>query len=824
MEVEATAAEAAERIVSELTSRARKTETLADGELDQVLNDSLPARHRIENDAKQCSSPPKIESISIQGVRSFGPEQLLRFSEQLTIVYGGNGKGKTSLTDAFELVTNGVTSRLESFPNAGLEVKDPDHIAHRRPDGTTDRACPPTIRIRFLDGERFEVCEWNKEGRTSPTIPDIQVLPRRLLRQLVNAKRTERTEPLGAALGLSQTIESWTEIAKILRNRAKEIDTEPEPYLQLLADELPANQPLRDALYDWQLKQDSSQPIEKSTPDPAPWQSLASGFASIKDADNFRSHPNEATQRLLTSFLETADVDELCPACEGTFVTEARLESVRKLLDEARDIEKSIALQQELTARCKDLEGTTHAWLTTETDQPGFPQLVTPEWRETVEELQVVLDSKDQSTRQDWCSRVATRLEELRNAQTEIAQMARESQTIARREAIAAARLDPDGTIRSIQERGFQELVVGPLLNRADDRIRERLKKTVDAEFQRLEAPINEWLAVLGPKGTPKISLEPVVTKFRPSLNLRVADYTKGSKPPHVAGHFSDAQIDMLGMSTHLAKIERDHPGSTIVIDDPSDMLDSEARRTFARDGVARLLDNENSPAHQLIILTHDDQLVRDLWDAHRDRSPATVQDTIEVCLNEEQTDRFSVFSSRSSAAAVERARILAKDFQQDHQDRLWFRSAFAAHTRQAAEMCSKDIFTLLGPAGLDFHSEKMKSHEGSDLGIVSREIRRTLRETISKWCSSGLHIPDRRRVDEILDLFSVELSRTLNTGAHADVVLPEAATVEKLLTRLEKIVDLLETPEGHLRSSWTTRSELAESLRSGVTCPNCNE
>ena len=145
--------------------------------------------------------------------------------------------------------------------------------------------------------------------------------------------------------------------------------------------------------------------------------------------------------------------------------------------------------------------------------------------------------------------------------------------------------------------------------------------------------------------GTPRISLSAKATSGRPSLDLLVAGLPGSASAPHATGYLSDAQLDMLGMSAHLARIERDHPGSTIVIDDPSDMLDSTSRRALASKGISRLLDGEGSSAHQVLVLTHDDQLVRDLWDGHRHRNPATVQDTMEIHRDVNGTDIYSALT-----------------------------------------------------------------------------------------------------------------------------------------------------------------------------------
>lgn len=388
--------------------------------------------------------------------------------------------------------------------------------------------------------------------------------------------------------------------------------------------------------------------------------------------------------------------------------------------------------------------------------------------------------------------------------------------------AVDAATADAEGTLSSLRELEFRRTVLSPLLKRAQTMTRTLLVARVRKEFAELEQPINDWLEILGPEGTPRISLEATLTTGRPSLDLLVADLPDGAKAPHATGYFSDAQLDMLGMAAHLARIERDHTGSTIVIDDPSDMLDSTSRKALAGTGIARLLENGERPAHQVLVLTHDDQLVRDLWDGHRHRSPATVQDTMEIRRSADREDSFSVLTSRTTADAVARARALAKEPWEANQDRLWFRAALAAHTLQATEMCAKDVDTLLGPAGMDLHPSNRVPRESDELGQVGDRVRATLRETTASWCESGRHHVARNRIGELLDLLSKSSTQFLNPGAHADVVLPEAIAGKTTLLRLEDAAALLAPPEGRPRSSWTTQSQLAGLLRSSRGCSEC--
>lgn len=769
--------------------------------------------------------PAVVHSVAVQGIRSFGPEQTLRLSEGLTIVYAGNGKGKTSLSDAFELVANGTTTRSKGLPQAMSEVKDKDHITHRTLEGIPDPEHPPRVTVRYRCGEQLIDCEWTDFDTPAPRHPDLQVLPRRLLRELVNAKRTERIEPLGAALGLAETSASWTAIAKALGEKAKEASEGGEPYLQLLEREvaLDGDEDARVAALERWAREQKIQPENlPSSPSAGPWQQLAGDLEAATDPDSVGSQLDSQTAALLNAFVEVAEPEAHCPACEQAPVPQARLDEVRALLDASEAAALKAAERTALAQRRDTLTAQIAGWLAVTAPPERHDGPEPGDWRRALTVLRDAFSQREQLSEASWARGVAGALEALDVARARIAQAAVDDADPDRCRAVDAITADVDRPRKDLEDLKVRRVALAPMLKRAQATTKALLVTRVKDVFVELEGPINDWLKILGPEGTPRISLSAKATSGRPSLDLLVAGLPDGTTAPHATGYLSDAQLDMLGMSAHLARIERDHPGATIVIDDPSDMLDSTSRRALASAGIARLLDGDSPSARQVLVLTHDDQLVRDLWDGHRHRNPATVQDTMEIHRREDGTDSYSVLTSRGTAQAVARALELKKDHWDQHQDRLWFRAAFAAHTRQAVEMCAKDVDTLLGRAGIALHPENRAPDESNVLGSVSDSVLATLREIADRWCDHGRHIPARRQLGELSDLLSKSSTKFLNSGAHADVVLPEANSTWRILESVEQLAKQLAVPDDRPRSTWTTQSPLAKALRTGQDCSNC--
>ena len=771
------------------------------------------------------AKPAVVHSVAVQGIRSFGPEQILRLSEGLTIVYAGNGKGKTSLSDAFELVADGVTTRSRGLPLATSEVKDKDHITHRTLDGTPDPEHPPRVTVRYRRGEELHECAWTDFNSPAPRRPDLQVLPRRLLRELVNAKRTERIEPLGAALGLPETSASWTAIAKALGEMSKEASEGGEPHLKLLEREvsLEGDDTARvAALARWASVQKIQLENLPVSPSADPWRQLAGDLEAATDPDAADAPLSAHLTALLTEFVEVAEPGADCPACAQASVPQSRLDEVRAMLAASEEAARRAEQRATLAHRLDALSAQVGGWLDATDPPDGAVGPEHEDWRQSLFALRNAFAQREQLGDAPWMRGVADALDSLDKARACVAHSAVDDAALDRRRAVDAITADADGTRKALEDLEVRRVTLAPMLKRAQAMTKAMLVERVQTEFLDLEGPINDWLSILGPVGTPRISLSAKATSGRPSLDLLVAGLPGSASAPHATGYLSDAQLDMLGMSAHLARIERDHPGSTIVIDDPSDMLDSTSRRALASKGISRLLDGEGSSAHQVLVLTHDDQLVRDLWDGHRHRNPATVQDTMEIHRCDDGTDTYTVLTSRGTTQAVARAVELKKGYWDQHQDRMWFRAAFAAHTRQAIEMCAKDMDTLLGQAGIELHPEGHVPDESKDLGKVRDKVLSTLRRTTERWCSHGRHTKARRVTAEIADLLSQSSTQFLNPGAHADVILPDASSTAALLDKVDALAKQFAAPEDQARSSWTTQSPIAKALRISRDCPDC--
>ncbi|GAA1485101.1 ATP-binding protein [Brachybacterium fresconis] len=491
-------AAAADEIASVLESLARKCGDLDDEELGEQIYKRLP-EPSVADPHSARAEPAVVHSVSVQGIRSFGPEQTLRPSEGLTIVYAGNGKGKTSLTDAFELVIDGSTTRKEGLPNAATEVKDKDHITHRTHAGNPDLAHPPRVAVRYGHGDQIRDCEWTSFDTPATHYPDMQVLPRRLLRALVNAKRTERIEPLGATLGLAETSASWTAIAKTLGAKSTEASQGVEPYLQLLAEEITLDDgedTQITALTQWaELQQNAPQSLP-SAPSAAPWHQLAAALEAATSPDIEGAPMSPQLTSLLTAFVEVAEPSTICPACEQAQVPQSRLDEVQALLTGSAAAKKHAAERAAQADRRDKLAAEVSGWLEV-ADPPGRPAAPElPGWCAALAALRDALAQQHQLRDVPWTRLVAGALEDLDEVRVRLIQASEGHSSFDRHRAVDAITADAGGTLRALHVLNFRRTVLSPLMKRAEAMTKALLVTRVRNEFAELEGPINDWLEI----------------------------------------------------------------------------------------------------------------------------------------------------------------------------------------------------------------------------------------------------------------------------------------------------------------------------------------
>lgn len=819
---------------SPLQSLLQKAETLAretpnpsNESLTRLISCTIPSL--TADEAAPDTSRRTIDAISIQGIRSFGPSQSLQLSEGLTVVYAKNGTGKTSVVDGLELATNGETSRRESTRGPAPEVKDPDNLPHRNKFGQLDDTTTPRVTVEYVNPQ-LSTSEWNGTwgAPATPDPPNLQLLPRRRLRELVNAGRAERIEHIGGALGLKTSIDAWNEIARELHARSTELQNrELPPYLKVLDSAICANISTGDIAIEaskWAASQQLNYSQIEDPPNADEWQQLRTRLESLWNSTPSRKSLARDQRTLLESFKKVAVPDAKCPACENGIVSEQRLGVVERLLNSVTlSVEwdrKLEAIQDLAEAQYHKLE----TWASSRSVSDKVLDGAFSNWVAQHRALRLILN---ETTRETLLSRVAEiddciRL--LKDARTEALSATSDTAmdpTVA--SAIAAAQsAQPIGD--QIYEHRHNRDRVAPILKRLAALVRDKMNTQISETVISLSHPINDWIRVLAPSSTEAISFSVIDsknTRNRASIGINSVD-DNGNPTSTVLGKYSDAQIDMVGLAAHLARIDHDHPNAALVIDDPSDMLDSSTRALLASAGLTRILEGHGSvPPRQVLILTHDDELVREIWRRQGGRSPALVQSAIEI--DKGSQGDFATFVPRDARSAIDRAKRIISTAGSHERHQIWCRNAASVHTRQAFEMLAKEVDFMLGPAGAGLHQAPKDMAKFEPLGTITSRVNGTLQRIVAEYCDEPRYVHARRAIDSVRDLLSSPIPSELNPGAHADYVTPEMARCEEHLSAIESVQKLLTPPKRRPISDWVTDSKLARFATMHKACVPCS-
>jgi hypothetical protein len=156
----------------------------------------------------------RIKSITILGFRGFNDEKEIQFDERLTLVSAVNSYGKTSISETFEWLIYGETSKVEkadwkdeykgSYRNCHLPEDANPKVTLVLDDGGTDRTLAAELVgdeiRRTLDGS--PVGEWSFAGALG-ALPKPFIL-QHALKNLLLAKPVDRFTDFARLLGFEE--------------------------------------------------------------------------------------------------------------------------------------------------------------------------------------------------------------------------------------------------------------------------------------------------------------------------------------------------------------------------------------------------------------------------------------------------------------------------------------------------------------------------------------------------------------------------------------------------------------------------------------------
>lgn len=156
----------------------------------------------------------------------------------------------------------------------------------------------------------------------------------------------------------------------------------------------------------------------------------------------------------------------------------------------------------------------------------------------------------------------------------------------------------------------------------ADKVLADRLFELGQREYEALlaqtvtevESEIKKWYGFLRPKETS--TLQGIAVEHGASMKIRFKAETHGVSGP-ASALFSQSNVNALGMACYIARIKK-AGHKTIVLDDPTQSLDPQNKKQFETEFVDMLL----KEGFQVVICTHDINTARNLLDEHLDYDP----------------------------------------------------------------------------------------------------------------------------------------------------------------------------------------------------------
>lgn len=857
----------AERIANSIIDELRALEEPTHDQISEiVIRRATRPRTRVR------SSPSgTVDSISIAGIRGFGPVQTIRLSRGLTIIHASNGVGKTSICDALELHTLGVTTRALQHPEAAVEVKDLSTVPHQDTRGVKTPDPMVTVTWRPTGSEDPTATTWpGTFGKPSSPPAPIAVVPRRLLRDILGARQTERMERLGESLDVHEVTNLWHLAARIIRSEAASLPQPDEDLTSLLAatpedvawHRLPHAEVV--ARISEKLLQDASISVgpEQRTPisrivDDAPPVGSPPRPPDTDVAILGIERLNACTQLvpevpsllpLLREFAEHARAGTTCPMCEEGEVTDRRLAEIRALVEVADDTLRWRAQHAEALEAIRTVVTSLPQWSVANApiDWAVEGDSLTDAWRQTHSRLSAV--ATEWNSLRERLTAVASgqcelthdvaddlrKLEVMHQASLDLLErLERDRAFIAERnttsrqlfaeaDAREAARVE---RIALYLEASSRRKLFSQALECASDTLLKHLESHIDERIANLAEPINSWLDRLRPAGTPRITVKRAKTSGRPGVRFRVASAdscptassTNQMQAPDALARFSDSQLDMLGLAIHLARLDRENPGAAIVLDDPTDMLDTETLTQFVQVGIVHMLDGSDAQvARQVVVVTHCRELVRKLWSATILHRPRTVQDFIEEAQTD--TDRHAVLASRGTAEIYRRTEQFREEHWSKDRGQLWFRSAFGNQVRRCVEMLAQDLAAMSGLSGRAAFSDPSGS-AGLMMAAVNDHMQSAL-ERITSCSNKRFHGPTTRLRRQLCEFLTGWNDHWLNPSSHADVVLPSVDNVKALHVLIGQLAAALEGSPTQPRDKWAESCELARGIETCSDCP----
>lgn len=522
-----------------------------------------------------------LKSLSITAFRGSSATFTLPFEKgrKLTLIYGENGTGKTTICDAFEFLAHGRVSSLDGYGlGKGLEKYWPT---------AGKKAGDLSIKLETNAG----ICSGKVVGKAvdvTPARPKIELLRRQQILNLIQAQPSQRYEAVKRFIDISEfeaSEEALRQQGKTLSDERKAAEqAEGQSLQELQGFYEAAGEPAGLNAVTW-AKQKLTEPTVNLDGDIAAIGKLRTAFDALKvfpeRAEARLKALTEATKVLADA--ETALAEAAAAVKDGAADTLALLEAGGKYLHDhpdaaecplCRSQENAAGLANAIAARLADLgalQTATGKRQQCATALTAAQNAVTQLDADYAKALAAYGAAKDSHA---WKVEVKLPADAPPSALPTLAAWLATSQATAETwPAVEASWRDEKKfiqTLKSAFDRYEQNLTTRTELTALVPRLDEALKHCVEQRQAFTNKVIGEIAQEVGKlyervhpgEGLDKIAL-PLDPKKRASIELE-AKFSGQDVPPQA--YFSQSHLDTLGLCVFLALAGRDRPSETILI------------------------------------------------------------------------------------------------------------------------------------------------------------------------------------------------------------------------------------------------------------------
>lgn len=567
-----------------------------------------------------------LKKLKVHALRGAMQPVEIEFHKPLTLIYGENGTGKSTLCDALDLLGNQKVGSVEGRGLgtthvywASLEKSKGDIFVELETKSNTWRATVNTSKVNI----------------NPPTnVPSVHVLRRSQILDLIQANPADRFKVIKPFIDITEIEKSEAELRSLLKNledeqnqasiRLTENRTSIESYWKRLA-------PTQGNVFVWARQEAQKNPNDFDN-EVTQLRELSEALNNIKrerqnyqqtqerltttqaEAEQKQKEVTEITQQALPGTQEVLAIlqaasqhfklhptIEKCPLCESSEFADGLAEKVATKISQLYSLEQAVNSKKNADTKLhsvqsnKELESNKLTQAITVLNEKmeaclGFSSFQAIETQQTVSLLQHQLDQSIDSIASTIINEAIDKLIVIINQRHEkIAEYKGEIS------GLKSALQQYDSNIESQQ--ASSKLL--PALRQALQIHETERKQFVDDILSKIAGEVGRLYELLHPgEGLNKIALMLDPNK-RASLEIEADFYSKKNAPP--AAYFSDSHLDTLGLCVSIAIAALDNLENTILVLD--DVLGSIDEPHVER--LVEMLYSETERFMHCIITTH---------------------------------------------------------------------------------------------------------------------------------------------------------------------------------------------------------------------------